>query len=125
MSDQDPVVRVLESKGRWPTANFSIRLHTEKNGGAEAPVRAWYTLEGDPGTLTDQIARYVKSHPDCSLRDLRRNVEGRNKDIRACVDRLLNAGRLVNLGSDKDFKLRVADDQEDGSDEEFSLELAS
>lgn len=82
-------------------------------------------MEGDPGTLEDQILRFVKAHPDCSLRNVREHVPGRNKNVRTAVDELLASGRLVNLGTDRDFKLRVAEGQEDDPDEEFSLGLAS
>src|SRR5690606_5687422 len=89
---EDPTVRRLRGRARWPVRPCRIRW----SGGRYeiVPDGAEITVSVDARVLA-----YVTAHPGCSERAVREAVGGRYEAVRAAVSRLIEVDAIERRGS--------------------------
>lgn len=80
--------RTLKARGRFPLSDTRLRLEPD----------GFHLLE-TAEEVEARILRFIASHPRCSLRDLREGVGGRAGDVGKIKDKLLKAGKILNVGT--------------------------
>jgi hypothetical protein len=87
MDAADGNLRVINGKGRWPIEKFSVLLNDDQ-----------YELASGELPLEARVLEFVEQHPGCSMRKVREGVTGKNNDIDAVVNMLVERGAVVDRG---------------------------
>jgi len=95
----DPKLRRMKVKGRIGLESYAIRFDG---------TRYHLDEEGRERTLDERITDYLELHPEVSLREVQREIGGKAETIARAVDRLLDTGHLVDAGTGKTRRLKVA-----------------
>lgn len=85
---QDADVRKIRVRARWRVGDYSVRLIGDK-----------YELASGELSLDARVLLRIKAHPGCSLRQLRDGISARAQEVSAAVERLLDRGAIVDLGT--------------------------
>lgn len=109
-------VTVQHEKAKLTGDTFGDRHMTIDDGpDGELVVRMTDKPEEEAGAgtagarLGPSILAFVAEHPGCSLRGIRGGVNGRFHEVGSATALLLETGKLVNIGSDKNHSYHVAE----------------
>lgn len=94
----DPSVRMFKPKGRWQISPFRIQLH-----------EGVYRLADADSGLEAKIVAHIERVPGGSLRALREAVGGKGTKADEVLDRLIESGRVVDLGNASGRKLWLSE----------------
>jgi hypothetical protein len=92
-----PMVRHIKARGRWPLADYSVRLESDR-----------FELTENAPSLDAQVLAAVVAEPGISGNMIRQRLQGRHEAIVACLRRLQSNGAIANRGSDKHAKWHPA-----------------
>jgi hypothetical protein len=97
-TNEDPNVRHISGRGRWPIPAYSVTLRD-----------GWYELGGAaaPLSLDALVILHVEQNPDVSPDRLAKAVGKRKDDVLRVVNQLLVRGAIINTGTDKRKQLRA------------------
>lgn len=86
--DADPALRRVKSVGRIPMYGFDYRL--------DGDLLVIANVTGAP--LIQRVLDYIRSHPDCSLRQVRGAIGGRAEATDAAIQTLMMKGWVIDSG---------------------------
>ena len=86
----DPTLRRIAAKGRFPVDSFAVRLAED----------GYMLADTSALSLDTRVLTYVERSPGCPKRAIREYVGGRASEADAAIDRLVNAGEIVNDGGE-------------------------
>lgn len=88
--DEDPCVRRLRARSRFPIEDFAVRLADHG-----------FELAGGELSLDARVILYVEGNPGCSKRQVRDAIGGRASDVDRVVGDLVSRGELENRPTGK------------------------
>ena len=95
--DADPTRRAVKSVGRIPIYDFEYRM--------DGDLLAIANVTGAP--LIQRVLDFIRSHPDCSLRQVRGAVGGRAEATDAAIQTLMLKGWIVDTGDRQQRQYRT------------------
>ncbi len=87
-SKSDTTARKVTPRGRWHVDAFTLRLE----GDPETSLA--YSLGAGIVSVDAQVLSFIEQNPECSTREIRNGVEGRNQQIDDALKRLIRE-RLI------------------------------
>ena len=89
--------RKIESKGRWPTEDFAIRLVGDR-----------YDLAAGELSLDLRVLLYIEKNPGASQSQVRQKVQGQARLIDRAIRQLLERTAIDDIGDERGHKFVIA-----------------